>query len=257
MGLLGRSTARSMLAVLLGAVALSISGLTPVWPSSQRADQMDPAVRAGYEELVLDAAYDGCELLPASDPDHLGIFSSRDLLRAPLTEAERKLTGTFRRPGGSRISCAQSIPYIIHYHERFGRVPRDGIELLGLYTSKWFSAEGLEEFRRLSGSDAIWDTAACRCINPATGKFFRTFAAKVWEPCGLLVEPVKGEGAVKLIPAPLWDEQSGRYVSGLVPHQMWHVRVYGERPFTVLVDKEIGHPLDGGVKQGRGRCGSG
>jgi len=25
----------------------------------------------------------------------------------------------------------------------------------------------------------------------------------------------------------------------------------------VLVDKEIGHPLDGGTKQGRGRCGCG
>jgi len=236
--------------VLVSAVTIALVCLSWLWAAEVNTEAanteqeiISQSLHDQYMETQISEAYSGCELIEPYSRDQLGIINGRDILADNLTSAELRIVGTLRRPNGTRFSCAQAIPYVVDFYDVYGRMPADGVELMGLFTGKWNSPEGLAEFREITESDDLWDTAAWRCINPATGRFYSTFQAAQWEPLGLCIQKITGSEGIKQIPAPALDENTGLLYTALVPHQMWRVVVYGENPGSILVDKEIGFVL--------------
>ena len=201
-------------------------------------------VRASFMELNLMPALQLCRFTP---PTRINLMESKDwvgfryqeLGYTDLTESEQRIAGVFHLPNGDRFSCRLALSNVLKYYDFYGRLPSDGVELLTLYTDTWTDPGGLARFRGLP-LDRQLTCGAWRCVNPATGRFYESFSAKEWTPLGILVEPISGENAVKAMPGGVWDEETETWISGLVAYKMWRVVVYGEKPGSVLIDKEIG-----------------
>jgi len=192
---------------------------------------------ANSAEFDLKAIIPRLELIGLEDSRHMGLIHSHDIRKDELTSNELLLVCDLHLEGENVLSCSMAIGAIAVFYKENGRLPHDGMDILRTYSPSLASKENVFEEESevaalLKGGAGLW-----RCINPATGRLFEPFDERQWHQFGIFVEE---DPMTRLMPVASYNTETGVYESELVGHKMFRVIVFGERPGSVLVDKEIG-----------------
>jgi hypothetical protein len=203
--------------------------------------EVSPTVRAAYLKQDYSAVLADCNWLEW-EPDGQHKWDAKAVTTDSPSEQEQRMLSSWQFSDGAEFNVPHQLFNVIFFFEKNGRMPADGVDLLACCKSSYFSAEGQRDFMGKTPTEQA--RIAMLGINPATGKFYEMYDSPDWRPLGVYVERLPADEGLRLIPAPEWDEEQGKYVSGLVPHQMWRMVMFGEEPGTIIYDTTVGRRFD-------------
>jgi len=147
-----------------------------------------------------------------------------------LTASEIKLKAIWRPVPGANFTINSVVNAIQIFYMNEGHLPLNSLEIIDAN----FNGEGAyQHLSSLSMDERV--KALGGFINPATGHYYESFTAQPNTPFGI---------SVNVVPKAQWDSSypdTGHWVTSSgnpAPIQYaLHLKVYGERPGTVLLDR--------------------
>jgi hypothetical protein len=220
----------------------------PIPSHSNMLPELPPSTFADWQPIILSGSGEGYAQLEDKDfspyfddlPNGLEVegkvaeWFDKDhgKVSAVLSANEKRRLYGFQLPG-TGMSKLPSIEF--HYfHTKHGRMPANSLEMAREMDSAAFTPRWLNDLANESPANQF--SAIARYLNPITGKFYRTFQAKDWEPGGIYLEALTNE------PHP--GDPNYNYVESQRKHNLpipdsWLIRLWGDQPGEILLEQPV------------------